>query len=86
MIPSDQGLDVPKELETFFVWNSRERVIWEIISDVRMERRVRVPVPITHHACVSRLVSDESGFHGDLIVSVSGDFRSSFIENSETFI
>jgi len=43
MIPGDKTLYVPKELETFFIWDSGERVVWKIISDVRMERRIRVP-------------------------------------------
>lgn len=86
MVSSNETFDVPKELETFLVWNGGERVIWEIISDVRMKRRVGVPVSIVNHSGVGRLVTNESRFHRDEIISISSNLRHSFVVNCETFI
>lgn len=82
----DLSLDEPKELETFFIWDLRERIVWKIISDVRMKRRVGVPVSIVNHSGVGRLVTNESRFHRDEIISVSSNLRHSFVVNCETFI
>jgi len=73
MCSSNEAFDVPKELETFFIWDGRERVVRKIVSDVRMERGVRVPHSIADHASVGRLVTNESRFQSDDLVSISSD-------------
>lgn len=49
---TEEALEIEEELETLLVWDLRERVVWHVALDDRVEGRVAVVQTETYHILV----------------------------------